>query len=66
MDELGQTRDPENFTDTRAVAAVVRISRGEFLLIDGHFTELERAMKINEHTTITDDVIEAVRSTLYM
>ncbi len=32
--------------------------------LDRLFTQVERAMKINELDTITDDVIEAARSTL--
>ena len=62
--KLGQTLNPEDFTDAQAVAAVARITRGNFRLIDRLFTQVERVMKINELGTITDDVIEAARSTL--
>jgi DNA transposition AAA+ family ATPase len=62
--KLGQTLDPEDFTDAQAIAAVARITRGNFRLIDRLFTQVERIMKINELSTITDDVIEAARSTL--
>jgi Holliday junction resolvasome RuvABC ATP-dependent DNA helicase subunit len=62
--KLGQTLDPEDFTDAQAIAAVTRITRGNFRLIDRLFTQVERVMKINELSTITDDVIEAARSTL--
>lgn len=62
--KLGQTLDPEDFTDAQAIAAVARITRGNFRLIDRLFTQIERVMKINELNTITDDVIEAARSTL--
>ena len=53
-----------HFTDAQAIAAVARITRGNFRLIDRLFTQIERVMKINELSTITDDVIEAARSTL--
>ncbi len=43
---------------------LARITRGNFRLIDRLFTQIERVMKINELSTITDDVIEAARSTL--
>ncbi|WP_426997805.1 AAA family ATPase [Pseudarthrobacter sp. N5] len=62
--KLGQTLDPEDFTEAQAIAAVARITRGNFRLIDRLFTQVERATKINELSTITDDVIEAARSTL--
>jgi hypothetical protein len=42
---------PEDFTDAQAIAAVARITRGNFRLI----TRVERVMKINELGTITDD-----------
>ncbi|WP_308291972.1 AAA family ATPase [Pseudarthrobacter cellobiosi] len=62
--KLGQTLNPEDFTDAQAIAAVARITRGNIRLIDRLFTQVERVMKINELNTITDDVIEAARSTL--
>ena len=62
--KLGQGLDPEDFTDARAIAAVARITRSNFRLIDRLFTQVEGVMKINEPSTIADDVIEAARSTL--
>lgn len=61
---LGQALDLEDFTDAQAVAAIARITRGNFRLIDRLFTQMQRVMKINELSTITDDVVEAARSTL--
>lgn len=62
--KLGQTLDPEDFTDAQAIAAIARITRGNFRLVDRLFTQVERIMKINQLNTITDDVVEAARSTL--
>lgn len=62
--KLGQELDVDDFTDAQAVAAIARITRGNFRLVDRLFTQMERVMKINELTTITDDVVEAARSTL--
>lgn len=62
--KLGQTLDPDDFTDAQAIGAIARITRGNFRLIDRLFTQMHRVMKINELNTITDDVVEAARSTL--
>lgn len=61
---LGQDLNTEDFTDAQAIAAIARITRGNFRLVDWLFTQMQRIMKINELTTITDDVVEAARSTL--
>jgi DNA transposition AAA+ family ATPase len=61
---LGLTLDPDDFTDNQAVAAIARITRGNFRLIERLFIQIDRVMKINDLKTITDDVVEAARSTL--
>jgi DNA transposition AAA+ family ATPase len=61
---LGLTLDPDDFTDTQAVAAIARITRGNFRLIERLFIQIDRVMKINDLQTITDVVVEAARSTL--
>ncbi|MBG0738062.1 hypothetical protein IV500_01255 [Paeniglutamicibacter antarcticus] len=64
---MAQTRSelgPDDFTDSEAISAVARDTRGDFRLINRLFAQIERVMKINELSTITDDVIEAARSTL--
>ena len=40
-----------------------RIARGNFRLIKRLFIQIDRVMKINDLQTITDDVVEAARST---
>ena len=61
---LGLTLDLGDFTDAQAVAAVSRITRGNFRLLHRLFTQIERILKINSLSVITNDVIEAARSTL--
>ncbi|KQS66658.1 AAA family ATPase [Modestobacter sp. Leaf380] len=61
---LGRTLNPEDFTDAQAVAAIQRITRGNFRLLERLLPQIQRILKINELDTITDDVIEAARSTL--
>ena len=53
-----------DFTDTQAVASIARITDGGFRLRHRLFTQIERIMQINELTVITDEVVEAARSTL--
>ncbi|WP_286968261.1 MULTISPECIES: AAA family ATPase [Arsenicicoccus] len=61
---LGRTLDPEDFTDAQAIAAIARITRGNFRLLERLFPQIQRVLKINELDTITNDVVEAAQSTL--
>lgn len=61
---LGLTLNLDDFTDTQAVAAVSRITRGNFRLLHRLFAQIDRIMKINGLSVITNDVIDAARSTL--
>lgn len=62
--KLGLRLNMDDFTDAQAVGAILRLTRGNFRLIIRLFAQIERVMKINELTTITDEVVEAARSTL--
>lgn len=62
--KLGLALDADDFTDDRAIAAVARITGGNFRLLQRLFNQIERILAINEMTTITEDVVEAARSTL--
>ena len=62
--KFGLTLDDADFTDAQAVAAVARVTNGNFRLLQRLFAQIERVMKINELGTITDDVVEAARQTL--
>jgi hypothetical protein len=61
---LGLGLDLTDLTDAQAVAAVGRITRGNFRLIHRLFAQIQRVMRINDLTVITNDVIETARSTL--
>jgi DNA transposition AAA+ family ATPase len=56
--------DLTDFTDAQAVAAVGRITRGNFRLVHRLFIQIERVLRINDLTAITSDVVETARSTL--
>ena len=47
-----------------AIAAIERITRGNFRLLERLFPQITRVLKINQLETITDDVIEAAASVL--
>ena len=61
---LGKELDPDDFTDHQAITAIARITRGNFRLLDRLFTQIDRVLRINDLNTITEDVVEAARSTL--
>jgi DNA transposition AAA+ family ATPase len=62
--QLGLSLDNTDFTDTQAMAAISRIPRGNFRLLHRLFGQMERSLRINELHVITEDGVEAARSTL--
>jgi len=62
--KLGLSFDSADFTDTQAMAAISRITNGNFRLLHRLFVQIERSLRINELHVITEDVVEAARSTL--
>ena len=62
--QFGLGLDDADFTDAQAVAAIVRITGGNFRLLNRLFVQIERILRINGPNAITDDVVEAARSTL--
>ena len=61
---LGLALDDADFTDVQAIAAITRITGGNFRLLQRLFVQIGRILKINGLTIISDDVVEAARSTL--
>lgn len=62
--DLGLTLDDADFTDAQAVAAIVRITGGNFRLLHRLFVQIERILRINDLHSVTEEVVEAARSTL--
>ncbi len=61
---LGLALDDADFTDAQAIASISRITGGNFRLLHRLFVQIGRILKINGLSVITDDVVEAARSTL--
>lgn len=62
--QLGLQLNDADFTDHQAIASIARITGGNFRLLHRLFVQIERILKINELSLVTDEVVEAARSTL--
>jgi DNA transposition AAA+ family ATPase len=54
----------EGLTDEAAVAAIIRITGGNFRLLERLLTQTERLLEINALPAVTRQVVEAARESL--
>ena len=54
----------EGVTDAEALAAIIRVTGGNFRLLHRLLTQIARVMEINALHTITSEVVEAARESL--
>jgi hypothetical protein len=62
--QLGYTLHINDFTDMEAVAAIVRITDGNFRLLHRLFAQIERIIQINKLQTVSKEVVETAREGL--
>ncbi len=63
-DQLGLTLAPDDVTDAEAIGAILRITGGNFRLVQRLFSQIERILEINSLRAITPDVVDAARQSL--
>ncbi|WP_326825877.1 Mu transposase C-terminal domain-containing protein [Streptosporangium sp. NBC_01756] len=54
----------DDFATTEAIAAITRITSGNFRLVTRLVDQIERVLEINQLTTVTKEVVEAARENL--
>lgn len=63
-EELGLSIKMEDFSDYEAVTSIIKITGGNFRLIQRLFTQIERVLEINNLDIITTEVVEVARDSL--
>jgi DNA transposition AAA+ family ATPase len=64
--ELGLTFAPDDYTDAEALAAIARITGGNFRLVQRLFSQIARVLEINWPRTITKEAAAAAGTTLLL
>lgn len=62
--ELGRQFDKNTFVDVEAMNEIIKITHGNFRLINRIFDQMQRLMQINKLTTLTKDLVEAAKNCL--
>ncbi len=61
---VGLKLSADDFTDTEAIAAVHRITSGNFRLVQRLFAQITRVLEINGLSVISREVVETARESL--
>lgn len=62
--ELGLSIKLEDFSDYEAITSIIKITNGNFRLIQRLFMQIDRILEINKLEMITTEVVEAARDSL--
>lgn len=62
--KLGIVIEEDNFTDQEAIAATIRMTNGNFRLINRLLKQAYRIMQVNSMTLLTAEILEAARKCL--
>ncbi|WP_439876661.1 AAA family ATPase (plasmid) [Bacillus mycoides] len=62
--KLGNKLQYENFEDYETVNTIIKMSRGNFRLLERLFSQIERIMTINHLDKITTEVVDVARDSL--
>lgn len=63
-EKLGLSLSFDDFTDQEAVTTVIRVTSGNFRLVNRLFSQIQRIMHVNSLNSITKEVVETARSCL--
>jgi DNA transposition AAA+ family ATPase len=61
---LGLNLDVSTFNDLEAVTAIIRMTGGNFRLLQRLLTQIARVLAINQLQDVTKEVVEAARESL--
>ena len=62
--ELDRQFDKNTFVDVEAMNEIIKITHGNFRLINRIFDQMQRLMQINNLTTLTKELVEAAKNCL--
>lgn len=61
---FGIVFNPDIFPEAEAMAAIIRITRGNFRLIERLFAQMKRIMDLNQAESLSTDIVQAARECL--